>query len=165
MSRNSLKERGSGGRAYGSIKIETESADASEDEPFLSSSLRRDSSTNLSSILKRFWSFLVFGWFTPVLKRIQEQLDLGISPDLEDEETIPPLPKEDSTSQLTEQFEKLWKEEQETSEHPSLALCLWKAFSPLFIKAGFFKFIHDLLQFGTKIFKACVQQIDNRSKI
>ena len=33
------------------------------------------------------------------------------------------------------------------NQTPSLAYCLWKAFSPCFIRAGFLKLIHDCLQF------------------
>jgi ATP-binding cassette subfamily C (CFTR/MRP) protein 1 len=156
MSRSSLKDRGGGGKAYGSIKIETESSDTFEDEPLLTRN-RRDS-TSIWSILAGLWRSLVFGWFTPVLKGIQEQLDLGRSPDLENEEAIPPLPKEDSTSYLTSQFEELWKKEQQTAEQPSLVPCLWKAFSPLFIQAGFLKAIHDCLQFvGPQVLNGLIQ--------
>jgi ABC-type multidrug transport system fused ATPase/permease subunit len=80
---------------------------------------------------------------------MQQDLDQGLSPNLEGDDTIPPLPKEDTTSRVfQDDFERLWKQEQaDHPDQPSLVKCLWKAFSPLFISAGFLKGIHDCLQF------------------
>jgi ATP-binding cassette subfamily C (CFTR/MRP) protein 1 len=96
-----------------------------------------------------FWSALVFGWFTPVLQHMQDELDAGRSPNLENDDAIPPLPKEDSTRRVyQDDFERLWKKEQrDHPDQPSLVRCLWGAFSPLFVSAGFLKCIHDCLQF------------------
>ena len=184
-----------------------------------------------SSYISQAWNFVVFGWFTPVVDSIQQQLDLGNAPDLDNGDDdiggmIPPLPYEDSTKPISLLFERIWKEEQQRidderrrslwqsqqssshrpfttlfgdSDHglnsggggvgsggtgrsgggssgggsssssnnstlssypasPSLAYCLWKSFSPTFIKAGFLKLIHDCLQFvGPQVLNGLIQ--------
>eukprot|EP00934_Nitzschia_sp_Nitz4_P009275 Nitzschia sp. Nitz4//scaffold39_size137210//112596//117089//NITZ4_003219-RA/size137210-augustus-gene-0.186-mRNA-1//1//CDS//3329550443//9265//frame0 len=104
------------------------------------------------------WSLLVFGWFTPVLDLMQAKLDNGISPDLEDPD-IPPLPTHESSEFLLQHFESTWKQEQEQKKvNASLAWCLWKSYSPLFLKAGILKAIHDCLQFvGPQVLNCLVQ--------
>ncbi|KAG7362244.1 multidrug ABC transporter permease/ATPase [Nitzschia inconspicua] len=102
-----------------------------------------------SSSVRQLWSALTFGWFTPVLQRMQLELDMGMSPDLESDPKIPPLPPEDSTDHVFyDEFERLWKQQQQQqTEPPSLVKCLWKAFHPLFVSAGILKAVHDCLQF------------------
>ena len=97
---------------------------------------------------REVWNFLVFGWFTPVLERMRAQLSEGVSPDLEDD-CIPPLRTEDSTAYLLREFKELWRKQEQSGDggQPSLTSCLWKALSPLFIRAGMLKAVHDCLQF------------------
>jgi ABC-type multidrug transport system fused ATPase/permease subunit len=95
------------------------------------------------------WSALTFGWFSPVLRHMQQELDMGLSPNLQSDPKIPPLPPEDSTDRVFyDEFERLWKQEQQHgNDQASLVKCLWKAFHPLFVSAGILKLVHDCLQF------------------
>jgi ATP-binding cassette subfamily C (CFTR/MRP) protein 1 len=132
---------GAGAKSYGSVNIRNE--DVFEDEPLLASKEEGVERHTCSSL----WRALIFGWFTPVLEHMQEQLDMGISPELEKDDKIPPLPEQNSTDYLTQRFQRRWEEEQRTADQPSLLRCLWKEFSPLFLQAGLLKFVHDCLQF------------------
>lgn len=128
-----------GGVKYGSVPTEEDGNDSSS-VPELS---RKYMSPG------ELWNFLVFGWFTPVLERMREQLSVGISPDLEDD-SIPSLRTEDTSTFLHKEFKELWQNEQDSNsqdDRPSLTWCLWKALSPLFIRAGMLKLVHDCLQF------------------
>jgi ABC-type multidrug transport system fused ATPase/permease subunit len=112
------------------------------------------------------WTALVFGWFTPVLQAMQSKLDVGESPNLEEDQGIPPLPHEDSTAAVSDVFEKLWTQELiDNADNPSLVRCLWRAFSPLFISAGFLKLTHDCLQFvGPQVLKGLISFLRDPSE-
>jgi ABC-type multidrug transport system fused ATPase/permease subunit len=108
------------------------------------------------------WSSLVFGWFDPVIQTMQHKLDTGVSPNLDDDEHIPPLPPDDRAADIDVDFERLWSNEQtsdrDASSSSSLARCLWTAFSPMFIRAGFLKAVHDCLQFvGPKVLNGLIE--------
>lgn len=151
-------------KGYGSVKVNGKQN--GEDEPLLSSkeSLASDDESSSADDFNRcwtttrkcwrhpinscstMWSTLVFGWFFPVLEHMQRNLDANISPDLEDDQTIPPLPNDVCTDHVTKSFQRLWDEEQK-KDHPSLLRCLWKELSSQFLSAGILKFVHDCLQF------------------
>jgi ABC-type multidrug transport system fused ATPase/permease subunit len=98
--------------------------------------------------IAELWSALTFGWFTPVLQHMQHELDMGRLPNLHRDPMIPPLPPEDCTDRVFyDEFERLWIQEKQQTEQPSLVKCLWKAFHPLFVSAGILKAFHDCLQF------------------
>ena len=86
---------------------------------------------------------------------------------------IPPLPSDKRCRFVSKQFEQMWKQELLSSIHsnnttgdgdgrtddgrPSLTRCLWKSFSPLFLKAGCLKAVHDCLQFvGPKVLNGLI---------
>lgn len=115
----------------------------------------------------QMWTSLVFGWFDPVVQSMQHSLDMGVSPDLNDDNhdggggSIPPLPPDDRCKAVSDDFERLWDQEVHrhsgtnrnadetaaTRQEPSLTKCLWKAFKPMFLRAGCLKAVHDCLQF------------------
>lgn len=121
--------------------------------------------------VRQLWDFLVFGWFTPVLELMREKLSAGISPDLDDD-TIPSLRHDDSSTLLFQKFKLLWGQKQTTGTttgNPSLTICLWRALSPLFIRAGILKAVHDCLQFvGPQVLHGLIEFIrtpsDNLSR-
>lgn len=138
----------SSGRANGSdpngTKLDAKTT-PEEEAPLLSRS--STTSKHKDYLHASLWKSLVFGWFTPVLDRMQDDINVGISPDLEND-SIPPLPQEDSSGFLLQEFQTLWKQQQEKNgEAASLAMCLWQSYSPLFLKAGVLKAVHDCLQF------------------
>ncbi len=152
---------GVNGHAYNSLPVVE-----NYDDRATSSSRPAISSMKMIS-LRQLWKFLVFGWFTPVLELMREKLSAGISPDLEDD-NIPPLQTEDSSSLLYHEFRLLWQQKQ-NMENPSLTLCLWKTLSPLFIRAGMLKAVHDCLQFvGPQVLHGLIEFIrtpsDNLSR-
>lgn len=124
------------------------------------------SPSTVPSTVGSLWTGLVFGWFTPVLQAMQSKLDLDESPNLEEDGKIPPLPEEDSTAAVRDVFERLWKQELiDNPDKPSLVRCLWRAFSPLFISAGFLKLTHDCFQFvGPQVLKGLISFLRNPSE-
>jgi ATP-binding cassette subfamily C (CFTR/MRP) protein 1 len=161
----SSKTPNGGGKAYGSIVIqqaqEQEQQEAApprnglEDEPLIIGEAAETSSSSDEYTyppITEMYKSLVFGWFTPVLESMQQQLmEFHQSPNLETASGIPPLPDEDATRPVSQQFQNAWKEElhqsKSESRDPQLATILWQCFRPLFLQAGCLKAIHDCLQF------------------
>ena len=88
---------------------------------------------------------------------------------------IPPLPSDKRCRFVSNRFEQMWEQELLSSIHPnnttgdghgdgrtddgrpSLTRCLWRSFSPLFLKAGCLKAVHDCLQFvGPKVLNGLI---------
>jgi ATP-binding cassette, subfamily C (CFTR/MRP), member 1 len=114
--------------------------------------------------LKNIYDFLIFGWFTPVLERMREQLAFGISPDLDDN-SIPSLRPDDSSAVLLSIFKRIRKAEQAAAGGPSMTRCLWKALSPLFLRAGILKAVHDCLQFvGPQVLHGLIEFVRTPSE-
>lgn len=114
--------------------------------------------------LKGMFDFLIFGWFTPVLERMREQLAMGVSPDLEDD-SVPSLRSDDSSAFLLSVFKRIRKDEQAKQQYTSLTRCLWKTLSPLFLQAGILKAVHDCLQFvGPQVLHGLVEFVRTPSE-
>lgn len=103
------------------------------------------------AMTRSFWSRLIFGWFTPILRRGNEKKRL----DQEDLGLIP-LPDDCSTQLVTNQFDIFWAEELQKAS-PSLLKALFRAFGKEFIRAGFLKFVHDCSIFvGPQVLHAII---------
>jgi ABC-type multidrug transport system fused ATPase/permease subunit len=93
-----------------------------------------------------WWSQLTFNWLSPVLEigNVKGRLDV------EDLKTLP-LPQDDTTSHVMEQFRQSWEAEKvramAMNKDPKVVRALWNAYYLDFCKAGFLKLVHDLLQF------------------
>ena len=91
-------------------------------------------------------SRLTFGWLSPLLERgnTKRRLDLDDLCDL-------PLPHDDRTAQVMDQFRQSWAKEvrraSSNDAEPTLARVLWNAYYFDFCNAGILKLIHDLFQF------------------
>jgi ABC-type multidrug transport system fused ATPase/permease subunit len=177
----SFKTPEGGGKAYGSIVIQQKEEEAAqpdvllqEDEPLIvlqeaddgdGAAEKFNTCTNNDDHdhdhgddhayppLSEMWNNLVFSWFTPVVESMKQQVEFHQSPNLETNPDIPPLPNDDSTRPVSQQFQRAWEDElQQASREardPQLATILWQCswFQPLFLQAGFLKAIHDCLQF------------------
>jgi ATP-binding cassette, subfamily C (CFTR/MRP), member 1 len=114
------------GKSYGSINFpqntqqqpqdeeeeEDEGEEAvGEDEPLFLAPLSTVQYQVPSGLVAAAWQTLVFGWFTPVVEGMKRQIELGQSPNLEEDEGIPPLPPNDRTLLVSKYFEELWKQE------------------------------------------------------
>ena len=121
-------------RTYGSIEIKNE-----EEDPLVQPVINPIKSAS-------WWNWLTFGWLSPMLELANAKGRL----DVEDVREIP-LPYEDSTAHVMEQFRKSWAAEvQRASSHdtePTLVRTLWNAYYLDFCRAGILKFIHDIFQF------------------
>jgi len=91
-------------------------------------------SSSSSGASPTWWTSLSFGWYTPVLANIRSKLDIGLHPDLEQDQDIPPLPQEDSTAEVKHKFEAFWTA-QLTNSDPNLTRALWKAYHPPLVVA------------------------------
>jgi ATP-binding cassette subfamily C (CFTR/MRP) protein 1 len=165
----SFKTSEGGGKGYGSIVIKQEDkeeaaqSDVFEAEPLIEEDA--DESTNDENEyppITEMWKNLTFGWFTPVLESIQQQLECHQSPNLETTSDIPPLPDDDATRPVSQQFQEAWKDEldeaKSESRDPQLSTVLWQCFRPLFLQAGCLKAIHDCLQFvGPQVLHGLIQ--------
>jgi ATP-binding cassette subfamily C (CFTR/MRP) protein 1 len=141
---------------YGSIEIRNEQ----EEDPLLSLSASATRTSNLDPYANSSrWSQLTFGWLSPVLELSNAKGRLDV-----DDLRIIPLPFDDSTSHVTDQFQKSWAAEVERAAsldiEPTLLRALWGAYYLDFCKAGFLKFVHDLLQFvGPQVLNGLVTYI------
>ena len=131
-------------RNYGSV----ENGDDEKDPAVRHASDPMDASSWLSR--------LTFGWLSPLLERgnTKRRLDLDDLRDL-------PLPHDDSTAHVMDQFRRSWAEEvQRTSSKgsvPTLARVLWNAYYIDFCNAGILKLIHDIFQFvGPQVLKGLI---------
>ncbi|KAL7549224.1 hypothetical protein ACHAWF_012492 [Thalassiosira exigua] len=94
------------------------------------------------------WSYLTFGWYTPVLANIQTSVERGQQPNIEKDEGMPPLPDDNRTDYVRKTFQKYWKQEvQERPEDPSILRALLKAFMGPFILACFISSIGSFTTF------------------
>ena len=125
---------------YGSV--EEDGVKAEESSPLLSA----------SPVTRTPFSGLVFGWFTPLLHRGNENHKL----DPDDLDLIP-LPDSCGTDRVRTTFERYWNQELE-QPHPSLWKALLRAFGFDFLKAGALKLVHDMCVFvGPQVLHAVVE--------
>jgi ABC-type multidrug transport system fused ATPase/permease subunit len=104
-----------------------------------------------SSGLGSFWATLTFGWYTPVLLSIKNKLNAGLAPNIEDDPSIPKLPKEDCVVHVDKTFNTYWKQElsDQTNKEPSVTRALWKAFAAPFVFSGALSFVANVTQYAS----------------
>eukprot|EP00536_Pseudo-nitzschia_multiseries_P007220 jgi/Psemu1/286966/fgenesh1_pg.167_\ len=94
------------------------------------------------------WSFLSFGWYTPVLEDIKSKIESGQHPNIDEDQNIPPLPKENRTDHVCREFKIHW--EKELQDHPydtSVTRPLLKAFLRPYLLACAMSFVAAAAQF------------------